>query len=82
MSCSTGLPLRPRAQICQAPVQPKKVEIVVTILMLTGRSVRSGTVPGPACFMGFGLFRANFGTYSLLIAYPCVHNATMEVFDE
>ena len=83
MSSPTGLLLRSRAQACPTPVQePKKVDIVVTILMVTGRAAGSGAVPGPAYFMGFGLFRSNFGTYSLLITYPCVHYATIEVFDE
>ena len=55
---------------CHDPAQElKKVDIVVTVLMLTGRAVAPGAVPSLACRMGFGLFRANFVTCSFCIAY-------------
>ena len=49
--------------------EPKEVDIVVAILMVTGQAAGPGAVPGPACCIDFGPFYANFVTYSLLIAY-------------
>ena len=70
---SEGLPgSRARAE--------ESTDIIVTILMLAERAAGHGTVPGPRCCMGFGMFRANFGTYSLLIADLGVYYAVMEVF--
>ena len=74
-STSTGLPgSRARAE--------ESTDIVVTIsmLLLTERAVGPGAMPDPAYCLGFSLFRANFATYSLIIAYLCVHYASMEAF--